>query len=180
MIIEQIRKLSSLRRDARGTAAIEFAGAGLLLALGLLNAVDFGYYMYQRMEVENAAQVGAQAAWKICSQMSMLPATQNCSGLNTAITTAVRSTTLGSSVNLASGYPTEGYYCANASNQMQLVGSVTSSEPTDCSAAGNANTSPGDYLQIRVTFAYAPMFGITVMGLSGITSISTTSWMRLS
>lgn len=180
MLIEQIRKLPSFRRDARGTAAIEFAGAGMLLAVGLLNAVDFGYYMYQRMEVENAAQVGAQVAWKTCSQSSMLPATQNCAGLNAAVTTAIQSTTLGSAVTLVSGYPTEGYYCVNASNQLQSVGSVTSSEPTDCSAAGNANTSPGDYLQIQVTFAYAPMFGITVMGMSGITSISKTSWMRLS
>jgi len=53
--------------DARGVAAIEFGITGLLLAIGLLNAVDVGYYAYRRMEVENAAEVGAQAAWKICA-----------------------------------------------------------------------------------------------------------------
>ena len=167
------------RRDTRGTAAIEFAGCAMLLVMGLLNAVDLGYYEYQRMEVENAAEVGAQTAWKTCyDQSSMLPATQNCPGLNTAITTAIQSTSLGTAVSLASGYPAEGYYCVNASNALQSVGSL-SSKPANCSAAGNANASPGDYIQVRVTFSYAPLFGVTVMSAWGITSISMTSWMRL-
>jgi len=71
------RKVRTLRGETRATAAIEFAGTAALLSVGLLNAVDVGYYMYRRMEVENAAQVAAQAAWKTCTQ-SMLPATQNC------------------------------------------------------------------------------------------------------
>src|SRR5205807_7003870 len=166
------RKGRALRGETRATAAIEFAGAASLLSVGLLNAVDVGYYMYQRMQVENAAQVGAQAAWKTCTQ-SMLPATQNCAGLNTAIAAAVHSTSLGTAVGLAAGYPAEGYYCANASNALQSVGSL-SNRPTDCSAAGNANASPGDYLQVRVSYSYAPLFpGITVMSAIGISSITT-------
>jgi len=172
--------LHSFRRDSRGTAAIEFAIAAMFLVVGLLNAVDLGFYQYRRMEVENAAQVGAQAAWKTCyDQSTMLPATQNCSGLNTAITTAIRSTSLGTAVSLASGYPTEGYYCVNSSNALQSVGSL-SSKPTNCSEAGNPDASPGDYIQVGVTFSYAPLFpGVTVMSVWGITSISMTSWMRL-
>jgi Flp pilus assembly protein TadG len=168
------------RYDTQGTAAIEFAGASMLLVLGLLNSVDFGFYEYRRMEVENAAQVGAQTAWNICNDIStMLPATQNCPGLNAAITTAIQSTSLGNTVSLASGYPAEGYYCINASGTMQSVGSL-SSKPADCSAAGDPSTSPGDYIQVGVTFTYAPLFpGVTVMSGWGITSISKTSWMRL-
>jgi Flp pilus assembly protein TadG len=166
--------------DRRGAAAVEFAGAALFLVLGLLNAVDVGYYTYRRMEVENAAQVGAQAAWKTCNDTStMLPVTKNCPGLNTAITAAIQSTSLGSAVSLASGYPIEGYYCANASGTLQSVGSL-SSKPTDCSAAGNASASPGDYIQVGVTFSYTPLFpGITLMSTWGISSISMTSWMRV-
>ena len=37
--------------DARGVAGIEFGITGILLVIGLLNAVDVGYYAYQRMEV---------------------------------------------------------------------------------------------------------------------------------
>jgi len=179
MLDWSIRKLRSLRKDRRGTAAIEFAGMAMVLVVGVLNAVDLGYYMYQRMEVENAAEVGAQAAWQTCyDQSTMLPATTNCSGLNAAITAAIHSTSLGSAVSLASGYPTEGYYCVNSSNQLQAVGSL-SAKPIDCSAAGNSNMGPGDYIQVGVTYTYAPLFGITVMTASGINSISMTSWMLL-
>jgi Flp pilus assembly protein TadG len=168
------------RGDTRGAAAIEFAGASLLLVAGLLNAVDLGYYEHRRMEVENAAQVGAQAAWATCNDISsMLPATVKCAGLNAAITAAIQSTSLGTGVALASGSPTEGYYCVNDSNALQSVGSL-SSKPADCTAAGNPAASPGDYIQIGVTFAYAPLFpGVTVMSAWGITSITKTTWMRL-
>jgi uncharacterized membrane protein len=166
--------------DRRGVAAVEFAGTAVFLLLGLLNAVDMGYYIYQRMEVENAAQVGAQTAWKICNDPTyMLPATRNCPGLNDAITASIQSTSLGSAVSLVSGYPAEGYYCVDSSGALQSVGSL-SSKPADCSAAGNAGVAPGDYLQVGVTFDYAPLFpGITVMSAWGISSIGMTSWMRL-
>src|SRR5919109_198 len=165
------RKFRALRRDARASAAIEFAGTAALLSVGLLNAVDVGLYMYKRMQVENAAQVGAQAAWKTCTQ-SQLPATQKCSALNTALTSAIHSTSLGTAVGLESGYPTEGYYCVNGSNALQSVGSL-SSRPANCAAAGNSAATPGDYIQVRVNYSYAPLFpGITVMSAMGISSIT--------
>jgi Flp pilus assembly protein TadG len=179
--------IARLRRDERGVAALEFALVGTFLVVGLLNAVDVGYYTYQRMAVENAAQVGAQAAWKNCSDPStMLPATVNCTtangaaaDLSSAITAAIQSSSLGTSVTLVSGYPAEGYYCINASGMLQAVGSL-SSKPSNCSAAGNSALSPGDYIQVGVTYTYAPLFpGISVMGASGITAITATAWMRL-
>jgi Flp pilus assembly protein TadG len=179
--------IARLRRDERGVAALEFALVGTFLVVGLLNAVDVGYYTYQRMAVENAAQVGAQAAWKNCSDPStMLPATVNCTtangaaaDLSSAITAAIQSSSLGTSVTLVSGYPAEGYYCINTSGMLQAVGSL-SSKPSNCSAAGNSALSPGDYIQVGVTYTYAPLFpGISVMGASGITAITATAWMRL-
>jgi uncharacterized membrane protein len=118
--------LPPVRADARGAVAIEFAVAGLVLAGGILNAIDVGNYIYRRMEVEYAADVGAQQAWKNCSsQSSYLPATQNCAGLNGAVTAAIQSTSLGAAVSLASGYPEEGDYCINASSALQCVGSLS-------------------------------------------------------
>jgi hypothetical protein len=109
----------------------------------------------------------------------MLPATQNCAGLNAAITTAIQSMSLGTGVTLAAGYPLEGYYCLNASGALQVVGSL-SSKPVDCSAAGNPGVAPGDYIQVAVTYKYAPLFrNLTVMSALNISSITTTSWMRL-
>jgi Flp pilus assembly protein TadG len=181
------KKLRRFCANAKGLVAIEFALTGLTLALGLLNAVDVGYYVYRRMEVENAAEAGAQAAWKSCGQ-NTLPATQNCSGLNSAITASIQNTSLGTAVTLASGYPEEGDYCINASNVLQCVGSLSTTAPANCSAtgqqqtctaAGNASATPGDYIQVQVTTPYQPLFGFSVMGVLGWTSISKTSWMRL-
>jgi hypothetical protein len=168
-----------LHCDERGVAAIEFAGAAMLLAVILANAADFSVYEYRKMQVQDAAQIGAQAAWQTCGYPSMVPATKNCSGLNAAVTTAIQSTGLGKSVSLSSGYPAEGYYCVNSSGALQSVGSL-SSRSSDCSAAGNANASPGDYVQIGVTAAYAPIFSsFTVVGLWKVSSISAVAWMRL-
>jgi Flp pilus assembly protein TadG len=180
MSIRSTRALGSLARDLRGTAALEFAGSAMFLVVGLLNAIDVGYYAYRRMEVENAAEVGAQAAWNTCYDPSaMLPATQKCTGLNAAIARAIGSTSLGTSVSLVSGYPVEGYYCVDTSGALQSVGTL-SSKPANCSAAGNPNVSPGDYIQVGVTFSYAPLFpGITVMSAWGVSSITSTTWMRL-
>ena len=46
------------RRDARGVAAVEFALGSLVLIIGVLNAVDVGFFAFQKMEVESAAQAG--------------------------------------------------------------------------------------------------------------------------
>ncbi len=172
--------LRGCRDDTGGIAAVEFSIAAAILVFGVLNAVDVGLYEYQRMEVENAAQVGAQAAWKTCSDTStMLPATQNCAGLNAALTGAVQSTSLGTAVSLTSGYPAEGYFCVNSSGVLQSVGDLSSGKPANCSAAGNANATPGDYLQVGVSYSYTPIFPASVIAVWGISSIQMTTWMRL-
>jgi Flp pilus assembly protein TadG len=180
MLTRSSSLLRLFRRDTSGTAAIDFAAASMLLIVGVLNAVDVGIYEYRRMEVENAAQAGAQSAWKTCYDTStMLPATVNCAGLNSAITAAIQSTSIGTNVSLSSGYPTEGYYCVNGSGVLQSVGSL-SNKPTDCSAVGNSSARPGDYIQVQVSSPYTPLFSnMTVMGAMGISSITMTSWMRL-
>ncbi len=173
-------------RNDRGTAAIEFAAVAMLLVVILGNAVDFGVYEYRSMQVQEAAQAGAQTAWLTCKAPNLLPATQNCTASNgatanltDAVTTAIQSTSLGTRAALASGYPAEDYYCVNSSGALQSVGSL-SSKPTNCSAAGNSSVSPGDYVQIAVTTPYSAMFpGFSVVGLWGLSSISATSWMRL-
>lgn len=183
------KKLRLFGTDARGVAAIEFAITGLLLVIGLLNAVDVGFYVYRRMEVENAAEVGAQAAWQTCHDENgdLLPATQNnvssglpnCPGLNAAITTAIQSTSLGTAVSLdptINPNPAEDYRCADASNVLQSVGPVTSPEPANCAAAGNAAATPGDYLQVGVTWPYQPLFPFSVMRAFSVTK---TTWMRM-
>ena len=96
-----------------------------------------------------------------------------------AITAAIQSMSLGTGVTLASGYPQEGYYCVNTSGALQVVGSL-SSKPANCSAAGNPGLTPGDYIQVAVTYNYTPLFAnLTVMAALKVSSITVTSWMRL-
>ena len=162
--------------DERGVAAIEFGFFAIFLSLALVNVTDVSIYIYQRMQAENATQVAAQAAFKAC--WSQLPATTSCSGLATAIQNAVGSTSLGTRVSLISGSPSEGYYCVNSSNALQYVSDV-SSKPADCTAAGMPSLQPGDYIQVRTTFPYAPLFpGLSVTGTFA-TPINRTAIMRL-
>ena len=174
------RQIEALSSDQRGVSAIEFSLFAGLLSVGLLNTVDLSFYIYKRMELENATQMGAQAAWKTCDpSQGYLPATQNCPGLTTAITNAVQRTSLGTSVSLQSGSPAEGYYCLNSSGTLQFVGPVTRSKPADCSAAGMSSLQPADYIKITTVFSYAPLFpGITVASAFQ-TPITKTAMMRL-
>jgi Flp pilus assembly protein TadG len=166
-----------LSRDRSGVAAIEFGLFASFLSLGMLNAADIGMYLYQRMEVENATEMGAQAAWKNCT-LTQLPATVNCPALNNAVQRAVQSTSLGTNITLQTGSPSEGYYCLNSSNALQYVSDV-SSRPADCSAAGKPALQPADYISVQTTFAYAPLFpGITVASTFA-SPITRTAMMRL-
>lgn len=163
--------------DERGVAAVEFALIAGVLAMAMLNGLDIARYLYQRMEVQNASQMGAQSAWNTCD-VAKLPASVNCPDLTTAVTSAVQSTSLGTAVTLKTGSPAEGYYCLNGSNAIVYVSNV-STKPADCSSAGNATAKPTDYIKIETSFAYAPLFGGLSVGSTLPTPITAMSLMRL-
>jgi hypothetical protein len=73
----------------------------------------------------------------------------------------VHSTSLGNNVSLASGSPTEGYYCINSSNVLQDMGD-TSSKPADCSGAGMAGVQPGDYISVQVSYTFTAQFPLSI------------------
>ena len=163
--------------DQRGVAAIEFGFFAILLAAALANVTDVSIYVYQRMQVENATQIAAQAAWKACD-LPQLPATTNCPGLATALANALKSTSLGTRVSMMAGSPSEGYYCVNSSNALQWVSDV-SSKPADCTAAGMPSLQPGDYIQVQATFTYTPIFPGFSVASTFATPINRTAFMRL-
>lgn len=169
-------KTRLLWADKRGVAAIEFGLFAIFLSAGLANVADASIYIYQRMEVENATEVAAQAASKNCS--TNLPATTNCSNLLSAMQSALQSTSLGAAVTLQSGSPSEGYYCVNSSNALQYVSDV-SSKPADCTAAGMPALQPGDYITVNTTFTYQPLFPGLSVASTFPTPINRTAMMRL-
>ena len=170
-------KGEAISSDERGVAAVEFALFAGMLSLAMINAIDVSTYVYKRMELENATQMGAQAAWKACDT-NHLPATTSCSGLTAAVTNAVQSTSLGSQVLMPSSSPSEGYYCLNNTNALQYVSDVTK-KPSNCAAAGMPNLQPADYIKVQTSFAYAPLFpGISITS-AFVTPINKTAMMRL-
>lgn len=168
--------MARMRRDERGVAAIEMGLIGSLFILGLLNVGEIGRYAYTSMEVATATQSSVAAALAACD-VAHLPATSNCAGLNAAVDTAVKSTSLGTKVGL-SGSLAEAYYCVSDLQKLTYV-STPNSPPADCSAANNPSALPALYLKIATTYTYSPMFpGMTVVD-SLPPQISQTAWTRM-
>jgi Flp pilus assembly protein TadG len=175
-VYRALRHARRLRKDSRGVAAIEFAFIAGFLSVSILNVADVAMFLFDRLQVENAAEMGVQAVWAACD-LNHVPAANKCSGVSNTITTAVHSTALGSHVSVANGSPTEGYYCVNSSGALQYMGDVNN-KPADCSGAGVATNGAGDYIQVQVTYTYAPIFSFTVASVLP-TTISETASMRL-
>jgi Flp pilus assembly protein TadG len=165
-------------RDQGGTAALELAGAGTFLAFGVMNVADVARYAYQTSDVSHAAQVGAEAALVTCN-IDHVPATLNCQGLQSAVTTAIHSTGLGNQIAL-DGPLSEGYYCRTTTGALTQAGSA-SSKPVNCSGVANAATgaSPTLYLRVRVTYAFEPLFPGTTLAGAFSSNIVRSAWMRM-
>ncbi|KFG70790.1 TadE family protein [Microvirga sp. BSC39] len=158
-------------------AGTEFALVAGALCLIMLNAFDVANYIYKRMQVENAAQMGAQAAWKTCDP-TKLPATKLCVGLGASVTAAAQGTSLGNGVTLPPGFLSEGYFCLDVSGALKPVGTLDA-RPVDCSATAMPHLQPGNYISVSVTYSYKPVFAdLTVARFFG-TTIQSTSYMRL-
>jgi len=169
-------KVETIRADQKGISAVEFALFASLLVLALINTADVSIYIYQRMQVENATQMGAQAAWKACD-IDQLPATTNCPNFTTTVQNAIQSTSLGTQVSLQAGFPSEGWYCLDGSGVLQYMANYDS-KPTDCLAVGSTS-NPADYVTIQTTYTYTPLFGGISVASAFTTPITRTSMMRL-
>jgi len=163
----------------RGAAAAEFALILVLLAVPILNVVDIGIYVYDRMELDNAGQIAVQTAWAQCAVTGLAPATvnSNCPSLAGALTAAAQTTSLGSDVTVTS--TTEDYCCPAAgglSCSGPGLGPVATTTPSACSSGD----PPGDYLFVVVSYTYAPLYSAVSAASYLTTPITRTAWMRLS
>jgi Flp pilus assembly protein TadG len=164
----------------RGAAAAELALVLVLLVVPVLNVIDIATFVYDRMELENAAQSAAQTAWAQCSATGYVPATvnNNCSGLSSAMSSAAQTTSLGSGVTVSS--TTEDFCCPGASNAPLNctgagLGPVATTTPGTC-ASGEA---PGDYIFVTASYTYSPVYSAVSLASLLPTSITHIAWMRL-
>jgi Flp pilus assembly protein TadG len=154
-----------------GNVMIEFAFVAPILVVLIVNILDFSRLIWARMEVDFSAKMGTQAAYKTCSTGTP-PAKNNCGSLNAAVTSAIQSTSLGTGVTLTSGYPTETYYCVSGTT-LQSVAAYPSTPPANCSAYGGATVAPGDYIEVDVTYSFAPTFaGLSLASAQTLTGKS--------
>jgi len=172
------RKGATAWADQRGVAAVEFGIFSVLLFVTLANVTDVSIYIYQRMQVENATEVAAQAVLKTCGSGATLPATINCANMAAAIQAAMQSTSLGTAVTLQNGSPSEGYYCIDTNGALVFVHDVTS-KPADCTAAGTPGLQVGDYITIATTFTYTPIFARLSVAAAFPTPITRSALLRL-
>jgi Flp pilus assembly protein TadG len=169
-----IRKFA---KDRKGLAAIEFAIVAGVLCISVLNVSDLALYLFDDMQVKNAAEMGAQAAWTACD-LNHVPVTLRCGGYTMAVTKAVQSTSLANSVGLQTGSPAEGFYCVNSHGALQYVADPYN-RPNDCTAAGTPANEPGDYIMVQTTYTWSSLFpGMSVASALPKTMTST-AWMRL-
>jgi Flp pilus assembly protein TadG len=159
-------------RGTRGAAAAEFALIVTVVSVPLLNIIDLGTYVYSKMEMQNATQIGGQEAWLLGTTCTLPLTTGSCSGTYSgSITTAVHGGSLGTHVTVSS--INEVYGCVNASGNLVFT-ALSGGQPT-CSDDSLA----GDYVQVTGSYTYSPMFtGISVVGLL-TTPITSTSTMRI-
>ena len=160
-----------------GAAAVEFALILGLLAIPILNVMDFALYAWDRMQVDNAAQVAAQAVRTACP-LTQLPATTKCPGMAAAVTLAAHSTSLGPNVTVTN--TAEHYYCITSGGTLTQVATPPTAPPSDCSGnGGSANDRPGDYVLITTSYTYTPLFpAVSIVG-SLPSPIVRQAWMRL-
>lgn len=182
-----MRALANFVRESGGSAAVEFVLWLAVLMLPLFNAIDLGIYVFQKMQLQMAAQAATQAVWHACDTSAKLPAVTNCTGLAATVQTAAQSSTLGNNVTVSTGSPAEGYYCVNSSGALQLVGTAgkigtppVKPNPFTCvNQFAGSTTAPGDYLQVTVSFPYKPVFRNISLASLLTTPITKTAWMRM-
>lgn len=173
-----LRRLGRFGPDEDGAAAVEFA-LWLGVALWpLLNVIDVGFYAYDRVQVENGAQMAVQAVSTSCGQLTAPPVLTNCTAVSgvaptTLMTNRAQSTSLGTQVTLSAAYE-----CQATSSTTVTVTKVPSTAPAP-TCPGTSGSYSGDYIGATVTFTYQPLFNaVTVTSILG-TTITRTYWMRV-
>jgi Flp pilus assembly protein TadG len=135
------RRLRSFWRERKATSAIELALVLPLVAGMIVPLTDLGMGAYTKMQVQNAAQAGADYALKNAG-----------SGFNaTNIGTAVTSATSLSGVT-ADPTPTESCACVGGTPAV-----ITNTTAPPC-VTGCASGSEGVYVTVNAQASYTPLF----------------------
>lgn len=151
-------RVSALWRAPDGVSTIEFAFVSGILCVLTLGMLDFGYGFWQFMQVQSAAQAGAQFA--------ML----NPGASNANIGSAVTGATTLSGIALASGYPQTSCGCPNGSTSTPTGMTFGVTCGSACGVGGTAQ----QYLLVRAQKSYNMI--VTWPGLTNPMTLAATSY----
>ena len=154
----RLQRFFELRRARDGVSTVEFAFVSAILCILTLGVVDFGFGFWQSMQVQNAAQAGAQYA--------MI----NPGSSNTSISSAVTSATGLTGITVATGYPQTSCGCPTGSTTSPtgMTWGVTCGSV--CGVGGTAQT----YKLIRAQKSYSTF--MTWPGLSNPMTLTATAY----
>lgn len=134
------RLAAAFRRCARGSVAIELALLAPVLAALLIGSVDFGTYIYKKMQLQSASRAGAQFAIQ--------------SDGNAEDTAGINSAVLASADDLEAGLTiTSTTYCSCADGTETTV-SVT----TGCGGTCAGGDAPALSVRVTVSNTFTPIF----------------------
>ena len=129
-------------RCSRGAAVIEFALLVPVLLLMAIGAIDFGTFIYQKMQMQSAARAGAQYA------VQSSATTSDTAGIANAVQIA-------SELDFTGVTITTTQFCA-CSDGVEFAVNTSGSCTGNCALGEN----PGRYVRVNVTGDFAPLFPI--------------------
>ena len=154
-----LRRFARNRGDGvRGVAAIEFAVIASVLVVMAIGTVDFGMGFYRKMQVQNAAQAGAQFAMLHEFNDSNLPKIEN----------AVRSATSFSGIQLTAA-PLRFNGCPSGSG-------VTS---PDLDSKCSDGTTAGTYVTVSAQGVYKTILPFPLLGVPDSFTFTAKSTVRI-
>jgi Flp pilus assembly protein TadG len=144
-------RLRAAVRDTRGAAAIEFGIMVPLLTLAVVSVIDIGLAVYRKMQVENAAQAGAQYA---------IARGFDSTGVSSAVTSATNSTAI-----TASPQPVQFCGCPTSSG----VSSVS------CGTVCAGGAQAGTYARVSAQATYYTLIDYQIVAGSYTFSAQSTA-----
>ncbi len=136
-------------KSARGSSVIEFALIAPVLLLMVVGAIDFGTFIYQKMQMQSAARAGAQYAIQSDATVS------DTAGITFAAQFASELDFTGVTVT-----PTQ--FCACSDGTESAVDAATGS----CNGTCFGGEFPGLYVKVSLTGDFTPLFPIA--GISNL------------
>jgi Flp pilus assembly protein TadG len=159
-IWKAVRQFVALANDASGAAMVEFTIFGPMLVAMAIYTMDYGLITFNRMEVQNAAQAGAQYA--------VVNNTYDSTAISTAVTGATKFTAVAATSSQFCGCP--------AATKV----TVCSASCDTCSTGTCAINVQGHYVTVTATptTPYKPLIRFGVVNSSSY-DISATSTVRI-